>query len=292
MPPDKQLMRRVQTGAPNKIVWLDMAVDQMPSLVQRMSGFAEQLVIDHHVILNDLSKMKGIIHYNPRFRQKSLYQSTTYIMWKLLADKIDEDVTWLAATGAVADYDLKGSEDLVREIEKRWNIELFQKLANMIESTRLTKTLNFDQLVERLTRANGPSDITEDESMIKTYHTIESEIETMTADAEASGELIDGVFFYEAHAKHNVKSKVATKLSEKWPARIIVIHEKKKSNINASIRSHAGSCNLSVILRKAAKDISGASAGGHEAAGGATVPEKEWNNFKQKLVEVAKTYKK
>jgi single-stranded DNA-specific DHH superfamily exonuclease len=292
MPPDKQLLRRVQSGAPNKIIWLDMAIDQTPTLVQRMASFAEQLVVDHHVILNDLSKIKNVIHHNPRFKQKGMYQSTTYLAWKLAAELLKDDLVWIAGIGAVADYDLRWSRDLVEEFDRRWGMATFQKLANMMESVCTTKALGYDQLVERLLKAEGPEELLEDEVFKKSDKSVQAEIDSALADAETSGELVNGIFFYQPKTKYNIKSAISGKLSERWPNRLIFVYGKVNNNINASVRSAGGRYNLSIILKDASKGIKGASAGGHEAAGGGTIPFEEWEDFKLRLIDAAAKYKK
>ena len=288
MPPDKNLMRRVQTGLPNKIIWLDMAIDQTPGVLQRMGSFANQLVVDHHIIQNDLGRMGGIIHHNPRFADPAKYQSTTYLAWKITSELMDTDNSlWIAAFGAVADYDLRWSEDLMEAASKKWPRETFTKLAYMVESVRLARALNTDQIVERLMSANSPDDILNDETFVNSYNSVQEAIDSSIEAAETKGQLMDKIFFYELESKFNIRSPVSGKLSEKWPNRVIVVYGKVGNNMNASVRSHTRKPDVNKILRAASRDIKGASAGGHEAAGGATVPQDNWEEFKIKLVEEA-----
>src|SRR3990167_6044817 len=45
MPPDKNLMRRIQLSLPKKVIFLDMAIDQESSIVKKLKGFSNILVV-------------------------------------------------------------------------------------------------------------------------------------------------------------------------------------------------------------------------------------------------------
>src|SRR3989338_11066201 len=82
MPPDKYLQKRLQTTIPTKIIFLDMAIDQQPHIVKRFSSISDILIVDHHTIHKNMNG-KNIVHYNPRFNGKGIYQSTTYCAYKI-----------------------------------------------------------------------------------------------------------------------------------------------------------------------------------------------------------------
>ena len=292
MPPDKNLIRRIQTGLPNKIMFLDMAIDQQPTVIQKLKGVADILIIDHHIISRDMSR-QGVVHYNPRFEDPRRYQSTSYCAYKIISKLMPlGDWLWVAVLGAVADYDLSYSQDLVKEAQKKWSLDVFNKIAAMIESVRVTKLMSCEQIVELINNSKSPEQLLETGDFRQAYEKIESETAAVLLDAEASSERVGDIVFYCMKSKYNIKSSVSTKLSEKWPDKLIVVYEHMGKYVNASVRNQAKKISVDRVLRLAARDIKGCSAGGHEAAGGAQMLEKDWPDFKQKLIEIVERMKK
>ncbi|MEM7813549.1 MAG: DHH family phosphoesterase [Candidatus Aenigmatarchaeota archaeon] len=292
MPPDKNLIRRIQTGLPSKIIFLDMAIDQHPAIVQKLKGVSEILIIDHHIISHDMSK-QGVAHYNPRFEDPQRYQSTSYCTYKLISKLMPLDEwLWVATLGIVADYDTSHSQDLIKEAQKRWPMEIFSKIAAMIESVRVTKLMSCEQIVELINTSKSPEQLLETGDFRQAYEKIENEIAAVLLDAEASAERANDILFYKIKSSYNIKSPVSTKLSEKWPDKLIVVYERIGKYVNASVRNQSKRMSVDKLLRLAARGIRGCSAGGHEAAGGAQMLEKDWPEFKQKLVAAVEHAKK
>jgi single-stranded DNA-specific DHH superfamily exonuclease len=292
MPPDKNLIRRIQTGLPNKIIFLDMAIDQQPVLLKTLKGIADILLIDHHVISHDMSE-HNIIHYNPRFEDPRRYQSTSYVVYKIVARLMDIDEwLWVAALGAVADYDLGWSQDLIKEAQKHWTIETFHKIAAMIESVRVTKLMSCEQIAELVNNSKNPEQLLEAGDFRQAYEKIQTEMAATLLDAETSSEKVGEIVFYGIKSKYNIKSPVSTELSEKWPDKFIVVYEKVGKYVNASVRNQTKRLNVDRILRLACRGIRNCKAGGHEAAGGAQMFERDWPEFRQRLIEIVARMKK
>ena len=284
MPPDKNLIRRIQSGIPNKIIFLDLAMDQQPSVLKKVKGFADILIIDHHLIENNMNSPQ-IVHYNPRFKNPKIYQSTSYLAYKILSKLLDmEDSLWIAAIGIIGDYDIASSMDLIKEVEKKYDLNLFYKIAAMISSVRATKAMTCEQIVELLINTKDPKQLIAGE-FLESYQKIELETEAVLIDAGKNAEKIDSVFFYNIKSKYNIRSDISTKLSEKFPDKIIIVYEKIGNNINASVRNQNRRINVDRVLKKAIIGLK-ASAGGHEVAGGVTMDAKDWDRFKEKLLEI------
>ena len=54
MPTEKNLVRKIQTTIPTKIIFLDLAMDQQQAVIKRLAGMCDILIIDHHSIHNNL----------------------------------------------------------------------------------------------------------------------------------------------------------------------------------------------------------------------------------------------
>src|SRR3989338_1784340 len=154
MPPDKFLQKRLQTTLPTKIIFIDMAIDQQPHIVKKFASICDVLIIDHHSIHKDMNE-KNVVHYNPRFDGKAIYQSTTYCAYKICS-KIEDfsEHLWIAAVGMVSDYNLDDSQDVVGDVVKKYGVDkklyksIFGRLADMIAYTRATKLMTCEEMVQ------------------------------------------------------------------------------------------------------------------------------------------------
>src|SRR3990167_10276763 len=70
MPMDKNLVNRIKTTIPSKIIFLDLVVDQQEDVVKKLRGFADILIIDHHVAKKNLNN-KNVVYFNPRMTKPS-----------------------------------------------------------------------------------------------------------------------------------------------------------------------------------------------------------------------------
>ena len=119
MPMDKNLIQRIQTTLPTKIIFLDLAVDQQQTILKKLGSICDILIVDHHQFIKDMSS-NSVVHYNPRFDKPRIYQSTSYLIYKICSKLMDmSDSLWISVIGMIADYNLKDSTDLVEEAEKK-----------------------------------------------------------------------------------------------------------------------------------------------------------------------------
>jgi alanyl-tRNA synthetase len=228
-----------------------------------------------------------VVHHNPRIDDPKIYQSATYLAYKVVSKIMDiTDDLWVAATGAVADYDLTWSGDVMDEAKKKWGMEVFHKVAAMLESARVTKIKTCEQIVNLMIESPGPDEILEDQSLLKAYNEINADIEVTVADAEATAEHIGDVILYNINSKYHINSIVSTKLSEKWHDKLLIIWSKSGKSVSGSVRNQDKNIDANKVLRAAAREIRGASAGGHEAAAGFTVPAEDWDTFRKNVIEI------
>lgn len=284
MPTDKNLLRRIQTTAVNKIIFLDLPIDQQPNVLKKLRGFADILIIDHHPMSRDMNS-QNIVHYNPRFNNPKIYQSVSYLTYKICSTFYDQNENlWIAIIGIIGDYDTSYSKDLIVEAEKKYDLSLFNKIVAMIESAKATRAMTCEQIVEIILNIKEPEQMLSGD-FLQSYQEIQNELAGLMIDAESRLERHGNLFLYELKSKYNLRSPVATKLSEKYPDKFIVVFEKIKNKINAAARNQNRKYNVDRVLKRAASGLK-ASAGGHEAAGGATLSEKDWEKFRDNLIEL------
>jgi len=290
MPMDKNLIQRVKTTIPTKIIFLDLAADQQQNIVNQMKAICDIMVVDHHRFVKDLNTM-GIVHVNPRFSRSDKYQSTSYVTYKLCSKIKDmSKYLWIAATGMVSDYDLTDSKDVVSEIKKEYKIEndnlyetIFGRLADIISANTATKNISGEGITHIFVASENPEDILSNEKLKKSYSEIEKEISDVISDADKNAEVIKNFVFYNITSKYSIRSPISTRLSEKFPEKTVVIYQKLGSKIKLSIRNQKGKVDITKLLKKATKNLN-ASAGGHEKAAGAIINAKDWEIFKERFI--------
>ncbi len=296
MPINENLVQKIKTYMPTKIIFVDLAVDQQSEIAKELSEFCNILVIDHHVPLKNLNSRK-IIHINPVFDQKDIYQSASYLTYKLCNRIIDmKKWLWLAGLGILGDYNLEDSKDVVEEIEnayegiKQTGIEesILADIDNMILATKATKKLTLEQIVYVLNEMELPEDIRtvkNGDKMIKAFELIETEKRNFLSEAEST-QGNNSFILFELKTKYNLRSPLATELSEKHPKKFVGVYQHIGAKIKVSARFQKGR-NVIDILKAAGKGLAAVS-GGHPAAAGATVSEKDWPVFKEQLTGVLK----
>lgn len=294
MPTEKNLIRKVQTSLPTKIIVLDIAIDQQESVVKKLAGMADVLVIDHHTIAKDLNSER-IVHYNPRFADKRIYQSASYCTYKICSTLGDFSAhLWIAATGMIGDYNLDDSQDLVHEIRNAYPMATAERLydtplgriADMVAAVKATKVLSFEQLAEVLDTADGPEAVLGNGTLVEAYKTIQNEMLALTEDAKTHSETHRNIMLYEIRSSYNLASPLSNAVSTTFRDRIVIIYEGSKKRVKISSRNQSGTFNVASLLQKAAKGLD-AAAGGHDRAAGASVAPKDWEEFKQRLISLA-----
>ncbi len=293
MPVEKNLIKKVQTTVPTKIIFLDIAIDQQDIVLKKLGGICDILIVDHHKIFKDMNS-KIIAHYNPRFKNAKIYQSTSYSTYKLCSAITDmSQCLWIAAIGMIGDYNLSDSEDLVKEIRNKYGVagklyeSLLGRFADMISAARATNTMACEEMVELFSRANAPQDFEKlqgSEKLIDAYKKTENETLSIMADIERNAEKIGNIILYNIKSEYNLASPVSTKLSEKYFDKIVLIYSTVGSKVKVSARNQSQRWDVARLLQQASAGMK-ASAGGHAAAAGATLQASDWEAFKEKLIE-------
>ncbi len=293
-PVDANVIDKIKTALPTKIIITDIAIDQQAQLARKIAGFANVLVIDHHIITNDIKSSK-ITYHNPRAAKPSVYQSASYICYKICSKITEmEDAFWLACAGAIADYNLDDSKDIIEKAMKKYKMKdvknsPLSKAGEILMAGKAGKSASCEEMADMLKDFNGYEEFFESERTKKirdVYEEIETEIRRVVAEAHDNIKQEGDVIFYEIKARYNIRSPVSTIISEKHRNKIVLIYEKTDKKIKVSARNQDKNLNAGRLLEEAAKAVGG-SGGGHEAAAGATIPAGKWNSFREIVVSLA-----
>src|SRR3989338_1288181 len=296
MPTDKNLISRVKTTLPTKIIIMDLAIDQQKQVAEKLSGMAPLIIIDHHQITNNINN-KRILHYNPRFRNSHIYQSTTYLTYKICSNLCDmTNRLWITGIGMTGDYDLKDSQDLVKEVCKKYNVDKdlykteFGRLVDIISLANSSEIIKSENIVNIIVKAGSMEDVMKNESLINAYKIVQTEIAFLDSDIQASTEMHKNLVLYELKTKYNLRAFVSTKLSEMHHEKIVVVNQKKGSKVKLSGRNQLGVFNVAKVLQDSAASLK-AGAGGHNNAAGGSVDVRDWDAYKLNLVEICRKLK-
>src|SRR3989338_2168927 len=174
MPTEKNLIRKIQTTLPTKIIFLDLAIDQQQDVMKKLVRLCDILIIDHHQITKDANS-PNVVHCNPRFSNPKIYQSATYLSYKLCSEISDmSEHLWIAAVGMIGDYNLDDSQDLVKHVREKYKIgeeklydSFLGRIADMIAAARATRELTCEQMVEILGKSQSPENFQKTEGSEK-----------------------------------------------------------------------------------------------------------------------------
>lgn len=295
MPPEKNLMAKIKMCLPTKIIFVDLAIDQKKRLIKRLESFCDILIIDHHPIINDMNSERTV-HFNPKFK-KDVYQSASYLVYKICSHFPEfnhKKNLWIAMVGAIGDYDLSSSKDIVREAKKIYpeviekvddksvRESLFGKIAEMITAAKAVGVPP-EEVEKILEDAKSYKEVLTNQKLVDTYRKIQEEIERIIIDAKAKFDMNKKIFFYEIKSKYSIRSVVATCLAEMWPDKIIIIYQKVRNKVRVAGRNQGGQFNMGKLLNLALSPGMKASFGGHPAASGGIIDENDWNEFKERL---------
>ncbi len=299
MPLDKNLIQKIKTSIPTNIIFLDLAVDQDPEMLKKISGFCSILIIDHHKINKNMNN-ETIVHANPRFDNPEIYQSNSYIVYRILSEITDmENYLWIAGIGMVGDYDLSDSMDIVEKIKEKYPdiskdplLESGLAMAvDMISATRATKKLSSEEIVRILEGSESISDLMDNKDVLDSYRKIETEIAGVMVDFEKASESFKNMILYSLKSQYNLRSPVSTKVSEMFPDKLIILYQTVGGRIKISARNQSERFDVSNILKRSAKGLDASSSGGHANAGGATIKKDDWDIFRKRLIKITSEQK-
>lgn len=292
MPVEKNLIRKIQTTVPDKIIFLDLAIDQQLDVVKKIGGLCDILVIDHHTVHKNLNS-PHIVHYNPRFKKPEIYQSASYCTYKVcsLVEDMDEWL-WVAAVGAVSDYNLDDSQDLVEAARKKYKIvgklydSFLGRLADMISASKASDTLTCENMAEIFASITDPKDLEAlPEEMKRAHREVGKELAMISADMESGLEIHGNLVLYRIVSRYSLRSPVSTRLGERFKDKMVIVWEQMGSKVKISSRNQSGRYDTGRLLQEAANGLT-ASAGGHGAASGGVVAAVDWEKFKDRLIKL------
>ena len=293
MPTEKDLIKKIQSSIPTKIIFLDLAMDQQSIVIKKLHGISDILVIDHHSIHSNLNE-GNVTHHNPRFVDFKIYQSATYLSYKICSEIFDTDyLLWVAAIGMIGDYNLDYSQDLVKIVKEKYSLEgdlyktFLGRIADMISAIRSTNMMSCEEAVEVFQNVKNPENFSEaygSDVMIKSLEIMDSEMNRLEKDFKETSETHGNLITYEIVSEYNLCSPISTKLSGDFKDKMLMVYQISGSKVHVSARNQGQIFDVAKIMKDASRNLRG-DAGGHPAAAGATISIEDWDSFKDKIIK-------
>ena len=285
----------------NKIIIVDMGVDQRPEQIKQIEGFCQILIIDHHKIYNDVSS-KNTIFIKPQtmFDDPS---PASYCASKLCFDLCSEvveisDLDWISAIGVIGDCTFTRWKDFLDDVFKKYSIDKKEdvfstipgKTASLISEVESFSYKKVGEIFDIVYNAEKYDDIL-NSGLTKFQTQVKSEIDYWLNHVNDFADIRDefDFIFYLIKPKFSVKANISTILSLKNPNKTVIIaQDMGEEMIGISGRRRDEKVAVNDLLEKATEKLENASAGGHIPAAGGKIRRGDLSKFKDNIMEILK----
>lgn len=274
-----EILKELKAKKINKILFLDLALDNFDVDSKEFEKFAEILVVDHHPLFKNIESEKTAFI-------KVDSSSAAYPCYYLFS-KIQQVPPWIAAIGIIGDnphvYNEKNAKDVFSDFGLGEGENLFKVSRATGFAILSLGNEKIGEIYELFMKAKSPSDL---KSLEKYSNSIEKEMSKYSKkfdkEKEEHGDLI--IFYYETTIKIN--PIFTNDVSLRFPKKTVVMIQSQKGEryLNISSRRQDKKVDCNVLLQKVIADIPESSAGGHKAAAGASVPKEYLAKFKENLI--------
>jgi len=287
-----------------KTICVDLVVDQVSSVAERVSEFSDLLVIDHHKIYNELKidRVTLIKHTHLGIEE---YTPASRLAYDLFSELVDlRDIKWIAAAGIINDMGYQQNKrfvDLVLkekgmiaekgiEQEITPDMDIFAttlgKAAAYIGYTGVFVPRRIKQALRVLKSSKHPKDIVAS-GLASSADELEAERDNIVDYVLKNAEHHDDLVFCIIESKYRVRGMVINKLSlEQYVDKTIILLLRVGADYVISARRQDRKVAVNDLLEEATKGLENAGGGGHAPAAGGQVMVKDLARFKKRLIKL------
>ncbi len=287
----------------DKVIILDFNLKA--SELEELNKELDVLVVDHH----SFDRSPDVPFVNPRELEAEAYVPCSKICLEIAGEfDLEDKVRWIAGLGIIQDFGVDSCPEVFEELEEDYQRylpeELTQhELAKNCEYGRYSSVLNikpyrdsrhYSKLAYRaLMDSEELLELEAQESYRKVYEVyleMQTEFNRIIEnyDDERDIDRENMVIIFEIDSEFNINSSIATNMSTKTPDWIhLVVH--RDDDVNISARCQSGRVDLGKLMREALPQEaleSGAEAGGHRNAAGASMELDHYEQFKENFKEL------
>jgi len=287
---DFNLIKLLKRKGIEKIIIVDLGLDNMPHIVKALEEFASILLIDHHKIYADLNSEKTIF---VKAQFLSSIDGSKYPATKLCFDLFSKhvnlnDLSWIAAIGVNGDFGFNSWRSFIEDSFKKFNYskEELDIMTEIINSLETIKPKKFIELFKAFFSFKTPKQFI-NSKFFKFREKLLSETNSLIKEFNEKAEFLENeLIFFEFKSKYNIKSFLANKLSLMHPNKtLVLIEDLGKEKLMLSARRQDFKVKMNELLEFAVKGIKNASAGGHIPAAAGSIPRKNLKEFKKRVIE-------
>ena len=288
-----------------KLMVLDfnLEADELENLEEEYG--VDVLVVDHH----NFDRVPDVPFVNPREADAESYIPCSKICLDIAEEMgYGKDLKWIAGLGVIQDFGVDSCPELFEELDEKYSKyfpqELTQEeLAKNCEFGRYSSVLNikpyrdsghFAKLAyQALMNSKDLMELEAQEQYRQVYEVyleMQDEFNRLMEDYEEVREIDREkcVIFFEIESDFHITSSIATNMSTKTPDWIHLVVQRDEM-VNISARCQSGRVDLGELLQEALPQEAlenGAEAGGHRKAAGASMPDKNYEEFKDNFLEL------
>jgi len=296
----EKMLKEIKRKNFDFIITVDIAIDERLECILELSKKARILVVDHHQIHNDLNKYKNIVHVNPSLCKIKI-PPYKYCVSKIIFDICSEitnieDLDWLTGIGIVNDKCEDVWKDFLENIYKKYSFT-YKKLKTVNDIITAGYNycgnsgvkIGYDACLE----ASSPIDILKaktpnSKKLKRFYNIIEREIISITKNWKKKAEIIEDkkLIMLQLKTKFSISSPISTIISLEKPNYTIFVSRKRDDMIYISLRRQDGKVDCGEIASSLTKNLENSSGGGHRPAAGIHIMSRDWNIFKERILDL------
>ncbi len=283
-------IKKMRKGKINKIILVDLAVDQNPATIKKAEKFAELLIIDHHKIYKNLNSRKTTM---VKAQYVSSREPSKYPAAKLSFDLFSNcedlsDLEWVTAVGIIGDSGLKHWRKFIVRAGRNNKLSLkkMKELKELISAVEAVDGRKLNSLAKEFYKNIGsPNKILR--SRFKKYKkNYDAELKRLMKGFKGAEKYPEKqLIYYSFKSKYYIKSALINHISQKFPKKtLILVQDRGNTMLHISARRQDFRVKVNELLEKSLRGLNG-SGGGHIPAAGGRVSRKDLGKFKKRLLE-------
>ena len=161
--------RFLQENKINKLIVLDIAIDNADKNTLEELTKYDTLVIDHHQIVRDLSSERILFIKPNKFSDiASAQYPTSKIVFDLASDFVDvHDLDWICSIGVIADSSYKTWKDFVDQVVQKYKLRSEENIwqsdlgliSSYLSSAMIVDPSNYKECFEILSKSKQPREV-------------------------------------------------------------------------------------------------------------------------------------
>ncbi|MEM0360642.1 MAG: DHHA1 domain-containing protein [Candidatus Diapherotrites archaeon] len=292
-----EVLAGLKSIKPDKIVCLDLSIDQRPKEVKALEKIAPLLIIDHHKQYRDCNSKRTLFIKAEMVKR---IDGSKYPASKLAFDLCStlvglKEEQWIACIGILGDMGYKNWKGFFKKAirENRVSLKQLVSLEELVSSVETIDSRKFSELFWEF-HSKKPRELLKS-PFNKYKKLLKKELAKWQKDFKKNAEFYEKeqLIFYFFKPEIEIKSALIDSLTLKYPDKtLIVVQDSGENNLRFSARRQDFKEKMNALLEKATKGIPGASGGGHVPAAAGSVPREKLQVFKENVLKILRAKQK